>query len=355
MLQDYVEAERAFAKGLEVDPTNALCNAGISACKNPQVFAGSLGFDASKHKITRLTDHFECALCLKLFYKPVTTVCGHTFCKACLLRAVENDLPEPKCPLCRKPVEHMQLMVNVTLQNIIQASFPEEHNERCEEDERENSMSKDHMPLFLLDCVALPGMQFPLHIFEPRYRLMLRRCLAGSRRFGLVPVFRSVMGQCAMSDVGCTLEITAHNQLPDGRSHINTVGGRRFRILDHWETDGYAMGKIEYFDDDDVVNSEYNEELECLHMQTRDLITQYVERLRKSSCRGAANLLSICSDMPKEEDGPQKLSFWIANVLPMPDNIKRELLRMTSCKERLRIEHEYLAGARPHSDQCSIM
>ncbi len=57
------------------------------------------------------TDDFECTLCLKLLCEPVTTPCGHTFCKACFARAADHS---NKCPMCRT-VLHVGRELPVTL------------------------------------------------------------------------------------------------------------------------------------------------------------------------------------------------------------------------------------------------
>ena len=61
---------------------------------------------------------------------------------------------------------------SVTMNSIIQKNFPEEYAERKTEQENLTSFGVDLMPLFVMD-VVLPCQKFPLHIFEPRYRLMV--------------------------------------------------------------------------------------------------------------------------------------------------------------------------------------
>ena len=70
-----------------------------------------------------------------------------------------------------------------------------------------------------------------LNIFEPRYRLLIRRCLEGSRRFGLATVNRSH----ELQRVACEVEISECQAAPDGRFLIDIVGTRRFRVLNAWE------------------------------------------------------------------------------------------------------------------------
>ena len=89
-----------------------------------------------------------------------------------------------------------------------------------------------HIPLFPLPVVLFPGAVMPLHIFEPRYRQMVARCLERDRRFGLIyhdaddqGPFMNEAGQ-----VGCVAEIGEHQSLPDGRSLVMVHGVHRFRI-----------------------------------------------------------------------------------------------------------------------------
>ena len=53
-------------------------------------------------------DEFECILCLKMLYQPVTTPCGHTFCRDCFLRAGDHS---NKCPMCRTVRPHSALSI----------------------------------------------------------------------------------------------------------------------------------------------------------------------------------------------------------------------------------------------------
>lgn len=62
---------------------------------------------------------------------------------------------------------------SVTLNNIIQKTFPVEHAERKSEQQSLSHLDVDIMPLFVMD-VVLPCQKLSLNIFEPRYRLMVR-------------------------------------------------------------------------------------------------------------------------------------------------------------------------------------
>ncbi|CAK9148034.1 unnamed protein product [Ilex paraguariensis] len=104
----------------------------------------------------------------------------------------------------------------VTLNHIIQRNFPEEYAERKLEHDSSTNVVNDFMPLFVMD-VVLPCQKFQLNIFEPRYRLMVRRIMEGNRRMGMV-INDSTTDSVA--DYACEVEITDCEPLPDGRFYL---------------------------------------------------------------------------------------------------------------------------------------
>ena len=87
-------------------------------------------------------------------------------------------------------------------------------------------MSDDRLPLFPLGLVLLPGEPVPLHIFEPRYKEMVRLCIDGDRPFGIVYASES-----RLAGVGCTARIErVAARYEDGRLDIVAVGEARFAV-----------------------------------------------------------------------------------------------------------------------------
>ena len=92
------------------------------------------------------------------------------------------------------------------------------------------------VPLFPLRTVLVPGLVLPLHIFEPRYRLMVRMVADApevERGFGIValrPGCSEADGRPGLYDIGTMARITKVDELPDGRFDVITVGARRFSI-----------------------------------------------------------------------------------------------------------------------------
>ena len=106
------------------------------------------------------------------------------------------------------------------------------------------------LPLFPLPNVVLfPGVFLPLHIFEPRYREMVRDALDGDRIIGMV-LLRSG-GAAGGADnpavfaTGCAGRITHCEQLPDGRYNIVLRGVHKFRIIEEDRTRSYRRASVE--------------------------------------------------------------------------------------------------------------
>eukprot|EP01050_Picozoa_sp_SAG11_P014304 SAG11_NODE_1745_length_4334_cov_2.520425_2_plen_293_part_01 len=108
------------------------------------------------------------------------------------------------------------------------------------------------LPIFICS-LALPGVACPLHIFEPRYRLMMRRCIeSGERRFGMCLPSDDTSGSLEECMVGGTeLLIENYEQLPDGRAKIQAKGGGRFQIVERKQKDGYLVAKVTWTAEED--------------------------------------------------------------------------------------------------------
>ena len=110
------------------------------------------------------------------------------------------------------------------------------------------------LPIFPLEAVLFPGALMPLHIFEPRYRLLIRRCIERQRPFGIVLIRNgSEVGAGAEPyGVGTEAKIVAESPLPDGRSYIVTRGERRFAVESLMaDVEPYLVAQVRYLDETD--------------------------------------------------------------------------------------------------------
>jgi Lon protease-like protein len=110
------------------------------------------------------------------------------------------------------------------------------------------------LPIFPLQgAILFPRSQLPLHIFEPRYREMVRDAMDGSGRIGMIQPHRlDDDNKAPLYGVGCVGEIVGVEELDDGRFNIVLLGTERFRLIDELRTDASyrcAEVDIEAFDD----------------------------------------------------------------------------------------------------------
>jgi uncharacterized protein len=114
------------------------------------------------------------------------------------------------------------------------------------------------LPLFPLGAVLYPGMILPLHIFEERYRQLVRDLLdqPDPRTFGVIAIRKGretgIDGVQSMYEIGCTATLRRVARHEDGRFDIVTVGTQRFRLLGLDETRPYFQGKIELLADEEI-------------------------------------------------------------------------------------------------------
>jgi Lon protease-like protein len=103
--------------------------------------------------------------------------------------------------------------------------------------------------MFPLGTVLLPGVALPLHVFEPRYRALMRACLRPdtSPEFGVVLIERGseVGGGDVRTAIGCIARIVDATELPDGRWILVVVGTERVRVLRWLDDDPYPRADVE--------------------------------------------------------------------------------------------------------------
>jgi Lon protease-like protein len=97
--------------------------------------------------------------------------------------------------------------------------------------------------MFPLGTVLFPYVRLPLHVFELRYRALVRDCLRNQKEFGVVLIERGseVGGGDDRFGVGTVAQIIESAELPDGRWVLEAVGTRRIRIATWLPDDPYPL------------------------------------------------------------------------------------------------------------------
>jgi Lon protease-like protein len=186
------------------------------------------------------------------------------------------------------------------------------------------------IPIFPLSLVQFPGAITPLHIFEDRYRKMLKDVTAGDKTFGIVFRNDEVMMESERlpsGSIGCAVEVAVQQEMPDGRSNILCVGVSRFTLGSYIEGEPYLQAQVEFFDDDMFF----------------DDLSEEVERSQKLFIKLSAAIRKLKGEnVPDDEEEPdlpddaQPLSFILAAYLDIDNSDKQDLLEMTDTRQRLR-------------------
>ncbi|BGP18037.1 hypothetical protein JCM10213_008428 [Rhodosporidiobolus nylandii] len=311
-----------------------------------------------------LQNDCECQVCVQLVHDPVTTPCGHSFCRGCLARSYDHS---DRCPLCRAALPSLAFFrwqrANLTLASVISTALPDLAAERAASVKEDELAQLASVPIFVC-TTAWPGIKTFLHIFEPRYRLMVRRALElPDKSFGMVLPAKS--GEAgAVHEFGTMLRITQCQQLEDGRMILQTVGTHRFRIVERGMLDGYNVGRIERVDD---VSPEQEAELERAALARNDqpdeeadygapghpsrppmtgnmelptdalmqICLDFIRTLRAGSSPWIIERLN--RTVGETPTNPHDFTWFAAEVFPVEDHVKVTLLQTTSVRERLRL------------------
>jgi Lon protease-like protein len=178
------------------------------------------------------------------------------------------------------------------------------------------------LPLFPLQVVLFPGGQLPLHIFEDRYKEMIREAIKEQTEFGIL----LATGK-GLASVGCTalVEKVLH-EYPDGRLDILTHGRRRFELLLVNEERIFLRGSVEFLED---------------HPAEADSPVESNDRENAIAGYNECRRLSSESPLAANELENPALSFLLAE--PVADlTFRQTILGAHSEAERLRLLAEYL-------------
>jgi Lon protease-like protein len=195
-----------------------------------------------------------------------------------------------------------------------------------------NVSNSREMPLFPLNTVLFPGMPLYLHIFEPRYKLMIGECIRESRPFGVVLISNGseVSPNVEIHSIGTAAHITHVKPLNQGEMNIASIGQTRFRILSTHNRYAYLSAIVEDFplaDQEDV------------------RVTPIVRRLApmvKSYLNIFAALGEVEFKMERLPDNPEALAYLTAVVLNIPTADKQRILEMPSLAEMLGAEYSLI-------------
>jgi uncharacterized protein len=193
------------------------------------------------------------------------------------------------------------------------------------------------LPLFPLGTVLFPGLLLPLHIFEERYRRLVRDLLAGPepRRFGVIAIRQGretgVDGIQALHEIGCLANLRQVKELDDGRFDIVTVGTHRFRLAGLDDSRPYLQGRVDLLTED---TGEAAVVAQAVRM-VRDSFRAYLSALAE---RGVTQISA-----PELPDDPVTLSYLVGASMIIDLSDRQALLAEPDALRRLAAERTLLS------------
>lgn len=169
------------------------------------------------------------------------------------------------------------------------------------------------IPLFPLDLVLLPGVPLPLHIFEPRYKEMIKECIEQKKHFGLIRNHGE-----SLAAIGCTAEILQIlKTYPDGRMDILAEGNKRFEVLQLNQDRSFLQAEVFFLEDEEHPAA------------SEDIAT---------AVRLHGEIMQLAGAQPEheEEEDSKQLAYRLAGSMPFDPDFQQALLEMNSEAERMR-------------------
>lgn len=192
------------------------------------------------------------------------------------------------------------------------------------------------------ECVVFPGMVYPLHIFEPRYRSMVKYCIREKLMLAIAHTKKRVSesknkqtreqmlrsnqatykpfevfsaGKCELIDV-----------MPDGRMQVQVHIQKRLRLLKKTQVLPFMIG-------------------ECEEIFDKPMSDHEAQSAKVTQQKVLARLLTVTHDIPKIKElimnekwqnlTPEEMSFEVFRVLEVEAEVQQRLLESTSASERL--------------------
>lgn len=199
------------------------------------------------------------------------------------------------------------------------------------------------MPMFPLGTVLFPHALLPLHVFEPRYRLMTQRVLRGDGEFGVVLIERGseVGGGDTRFGVGTVARVVRAQELPDGGYALATVGMRRIRVTRWLSDDPFPQAEVAELEEA-ASDADGPRRARAL-----DAFAAVCDLHRRMDPR--------VPDRPEIDEAPARASYEIAALAPIGPLDAQRVLEVPNAGDRLDLladlldEHaRTLRAANPH-------
>jgi Lon protease-like protein len=205
----------------------------------------------------------------------------------------------------------------------------------------------DALAIFPLATVLFPGAILPLHIFEERYKEMIRYAVENGGVFGLSYRNDAAIGRETppeVDSVGCIAKINAVVPLDDGRMNVISTGLLRYRVVSLESSTPFIVASVELLTDD----LEPGADLSRIFDEMTGVCRKFLEAAQALDEASAP----INQDLP---DDPEAFSLLVCSALPIDNDAKQTLLEMTSTRLRFtRMRQHVTAALSEYTDRITI-
>ena len=205
----------------------------------------------------------------------------------------------------------------------------------------------DAIAIFPLATVLFPGAILPLHIFEERYKEMMKYAVENGGMFGLSYRSDAAIGRETppeLGSVGCIAKINAVVPLDDGRMNVISTGLLRYRVVGVKSSTPFVVARVEPLTDD----LEPGADLSHIFDDMADACRRFLEAAQALDEASAP----INQDLP---DDAESFSLLVCSALPIDNETKQTLLEMTSTRLRLtRMRQHVTAALSEYTDRITI-
>lgn len=192
---------------------------------------------------------------------------------------------------------------------------------------------KEIIPLFPLNLVIFPGQETKLHIFEGRYKKLIKDCWNNNATFGIQPVVEE-----KVQNTGTEVEIVSiDNRYANGKMDITVKGKRIYRLLNYRESikeEAYSNGVIAFLqnhtDSNEVVK---NKLMTCLRQFERFLSKSNRFQRDMSNVATAYDLVNKVGLSTKKQYA----------LLSTPSESERKKILLNHCRQQFAIEKQITA------------
>lgn len=205
----------------------------------------------------------------------------------------------------------------------------------------------EEIPIFPLATVLFPGAILPLHIFEDRYKQMMRYAIDNGGLFGLSYRNDAAIGgetPVEIGSIGCLAKINAVVPIEGGRMNVISTGLVRYRVFGLPQSTPFILARIERLTDD----LEPGADLNRIFDEMVDICRRFLEAAQALDESGAP----ITDELPEE---PEAFSLLVSSALPIDNDAKQALLEITSTRVRLtRLRHYVTDALSDYSNRIKI-